>query len=83
MPSAASVTDFTGFWKWDCGDAWGVQIKRLATGDKYSVAFCGPGGCDAPGQFLPNTKIEGDLRYRVIDSTTLEFRRGQKSMMVK
>ena len=67
--------DFTGFWKWRCSDAWGVQIKKQ-TGDLFSVSFCGPGGCAEPGTWMPNTPIAGDSKYRVITPTTLEMRHG-------
>lgn len=39
-------TDFTGFWKSRCSDAWGVQIKKQ-TEKLFSVSFC-----DAPAAAL-------------------------------
>src|SRR5208283_5004210 len=51
--------DFTGFWKVNCSDAFGVQIKKQP-GNLFSVSFCGPGGCFAPGEWMPNTSIPGD-----------------------
>jgi len=69
--------DFTGFWKWHCSDAWGVQIKKQ-TGNLFSVSFCGPGGCAEPGEWMPNTPIIGDPRYRSINSTTLAFQHGDE-----
>jgi hypothetical protein len=71
-----SSTDFTGFWKGNCTDAFGVQIKKQ-TGNLYSVSFCGPGGCFAPGEWTPNTTIIGDTKYRVVDPTTIEIGNGQ------
>lgn len=67
--------DFTGFWKWRCSDAWGVQIKKQ-TGNLFSVSFCGPGGCFEPGKWMPNTPIVGDPQYRPITSNILEIQRG-------
>jgi hypothetical protein len=32
--------NFTGFWKTNCTDAFGVQIKKQ-TGNLFSVSFCG------------------------------------------
>jgi hypothetical protein len=68
--------DFTGFWKVNCSDAFGVQIKEQP-GNLFSVSFCGPGGCFGPGKWRPNTPIIGDPTYRVINATTLEIEHGQ------
>ena len=68
--------DFTGFWKLDCSDAFGVQIKKQPD-NLFSVSFCGPGGCSAPGEWMPNTPIAGDPKYRVINVTTIEIEHGQ------
>lgn len=67
--------DFTGFWKWHCSDAWGVQIKKQ-TENLFSVSFCGPGGCFEPNTWMPNTPIVGDPKYRSINPTTLEIQHG-------
>lgn len=67
--------DLTGFWKWRCSDAWGVQIKKQ-TGSLFSVSFCGPGGCFEPGTWMPNTPIVGDPQYRYINAATLEIQHG-------
>jgi hypothetical protein len=69
-------TDFTGFWKANCTDAFGVQIKKQP-GNQFSVSFCGPGGCFAPGEWMPNTTIAGDPKYRVVNPTTIEIGHGQ------
>jgi hypothetical protein len=68
--------DFTGFWKVNCSDAFGVQIKKQP-GNTFSVSFCGPGGCFAPGEWKPNTPIIGDPKYRVINANTIELPFGQ------
>jgi hypothetical protein len=68
--------DFTGFWKVNCTDAFGVQIKKQPA-NLFSVSFCGPGGCFAPGEWLPNTPIVGDPKYRVLNPTTIEIRHEQ------
>jgi len=75
--SEAFAADFTGFWKEDCSDAFGVQIKPQS-GNVFSVSFCGPGGCSAPGTWMPNTTIEGDPRYRVLGPSTLEIQHGDR-----
>lgn len=62
--------DFTGFWKARCSDAFGVQIKKQP-GNLFSVSFCGPGGCFAPGTWMPNTPIVGDPQYLIYNPTTI------------
>jgi len=59
---------FTGFWKTQCKDAFGLQIKPFGEAGKYSVSFCGPGGCFEPGTYRPLTTIENDPAYEVISS---------------
>lgn len=75
-------SDLTGFWKWHCSDAWGVQIKKQ-TGNLFSVSFCGPGGCFEPGQWMPNTPIVGDPQYRYTNPTTLEIQHGSWQKLTK
>ena len=57
---------FAGFWKTDCKDAFGLQIMPFGDEGKYSVSFCGPGGCFEPGTYRPLTTIENDPKYEVI-----------------
>jgi hypothetical protein len=45
---------FTGFWKTQCKDAFGLQIKPFENEENYSVSFCGRGGCFEPGTYRPN-----------------------------
>jgi len=70
----ASATDFTGFWKGACTDAFGISIKP-DPGKNYSISFCGPGGC---GPWMPNTAIEGDPSWRVVAADTLEVKKGER-----
>lgn len=72
---AGSPTDLTGFWKGDCSAPFGLQIKPTGNG-LYSVSFCGPGGCFEPGQWTPNTRIEGDRKYEVVSPRELRMRTG-------
>ena len=76
VAACSRPADFTGFWKVNCSDAFGVQIKGQP-GNLFSVSFCGPGGCFGPGEWMPNTPIIGDPKYRVINTTTLEIEQGQ------
>ena len=62
---------FTGFWKGDCSEAFGLQIMPVSE-TKYSVSFCGPGGCFEPGTYRPNTTINNDELYKVIDSSHIK-----------
>lgn len=74
LPLDSWGADYTGFWKGNCSDGFGVQIKPA--GDQmYSVSFCGPGGCDEPGEWTPNTRIEGDPNYKVISPEKMDIRR--------
>jgi hypothetical protein len=67
---AVAATDYTGFWKGSCDDAFGIQIKPHRD-HLYSVSFCGPGGCFEPGTWTPDTKIDGDSKYKVFSSTEI------------
>lgn len=62
----------TGFWKGECHEAFGLAIEPSAAPGKYSVSFCGPGGCFKPGTYRPDTTIKGDDAYRIVDPDTLE-----------
>ena len=70
-PAGRPKPSLTGFWKDHCEDDFGLKIEP-ADGDRYSVSFCGPGGCFEPGTYRPNSPIFGDQAYRVIDGNTLE-----------
>jgi len=62
-------TDYTGIWKDDCSDYFGLQIKPVGDG-MYSVSFCGADGCFEPGKWTPNTRIDGDPKYEVKSPTS-------------
>jgi hypothetical protein len=61
----------TGFWRSSCSDNFGLAIEAHEAGF-YSVSFCGPGGCFKPGTYRPNSKIDGDSQYRIVDARTME-----------
>lgn len=68
---ASPTHPYAGFWKQPgCADRFGLAIAP--EGPLYSVSFCGPGGCFAPGTYRPNTKLSGDSGYRIIDKDTIE-----------
>lgn len=62
-----------GLWKSSCTDDFGLAIARAGDG-KYSVSFCGPGGCFKPGTYRPDTPIYDDSNYKVIDTDTLKVK---------
>jgi len=62
-----------GFWKKDCSENFGLAVEKAGYG-KYSVSFCGPGGCFKQGTYRPNTTIVDDPNYRVKDENTLEVK---------
>lgn len=57
--------NFTGFWKQDCAEGFGLQIKPNGDDGKYSIVFCGPGGCGDPADSRA-TFITGDPHYEVV-----------------
>jgi hypothetical protein len=79
---AAEKVDYTGFWKVNCSNTHGVQIKP-AQGQLYSVSFCGPGGCTEPGQWAPNTTLEGDPKYQVVSATRLRMNKDDNDIYVR
>lgn len=64
--------NFTGFWKTNCEDAFGLQIKHYGNGGKYSIVFCGPGGCGDPESGGRKTFISKDPHYQVISENELK-----------
>jgi len=60
---AQGKANYTGFWKKNCEDPFGLQIKPLRDG-LYSVSFCKAEYCSAPGAYLPNTRIDNDPATR-------------------
>jgi hypothetical protein len=64
VTEAATEGAFTGFWKGECTDAFGLQIKPYDE-KLYSVSFCGPGGCFSPGEWTPNTTIVREQGVRL------------------
>jgi hypothetical protein len=65
-----TTKDFTGFWKEKCDQSFGLQIKHHGDEGKYSIVFCGPGGCGDPSESRL-TFITGDKRYEVVSESEL------------
>lgn len=68
IPSASHP--MAGFWKTQSSDNFGLAVSPASTG-KYSVSFCGPGGCFKPGTYRPDTALAGDVAYQIVDENTL------------
>lgn len=66
--------NFTGFWKEKCEDAFGLQIMPYGTDGKYSIIFCGPGGCGKQGSDGTNTFITKDRNYEVLSEDKIRIR---------
>lgn len=62
--------DFTGFWKSKCENNFGLQIMHLGTDGMYSIAFCGPGGCDSVEE-ARKTFITGDKHFELVSEDEL------------
>jgi len=62
--------EFTGFWKKTCDDPFGLQIKHYGEDGKYSIVFCGPGGCGDPSMSRL-TFITGDKRYEAVSESEI------------
>jgi hypothetical protein len=72
----AGKVDYTGLWKGNCEDPFGVQIKPLRDG-LYSISFCKIDGCSAPGVYRPNTKIDNDPMYEPLSPTRIRLRHSE------
>jgi hypothetical protein len=72
-PAAGKGPDYAGFWKRNCADGFGLQIRPLR-GGLYAVSFCNHDGCSAPGAYRPNTRIQSDPMYEVLSPTRIRLR---------
>ncbi len=77
--------DFTGLWKEDCEQLYGLQFKPLEKRGAYSVSLCGPAGCLDPGTYRPNTTVQGDAAYDVLHAEEILIKnsRGDFASYVK
>lgn len=66
----ASAADYAGVWKRKCEDYFGLLIRH-ADASTYSIVFCGVDGCYKPGEYAPNSAIEGDPAYVVQSADAL------------
>jgi hypothetical protein len=73
VPTAtAQRLDYTGFWKRNCEDDQGLQIKPVRDG-LYAISFCRLADCTAPGSYRPNSRIDGDAAYQVLGPTRIRL----------
>ena len=63
---------FNGLWRKHCKDKVGLQIENFEA-DLYFVSFCGRGGCMPPTKDRPDTTVEGDPNYNVIDDDHIQI----------
>ncbi|MEK6664718.1 MAG: hypothetical protein AABY73_12725 [Pseudomonadota bacterium] len=70
IPSASHP--MAGFWKTQSSDNFGLAVSP-AGANKYSVSFCGPGGCFKPGTYRPDTTLAGDQDYQIVDQNTVRI----------
>jgi Zn-dependent protease with chaperone function len=84
-PGKEQRIDFTGLWKEDCEQLYGLQFKPLEKQRVYSVSLCGPAGCLDPGTYRPNTTVQGDAAYDVLHAEEILIKqpRGDSTSYVK
>ena len=70
---AQGKVDFTGFWKKNCEDPFGLQIKAQR-GGLYAIAFCKADYCSEPGKYRPDTSIDHDPMYEALGPAKLKVR---------
>ena len=80
-PNELNRMIFTGFWKADCNQRFGMEIKPYRD-NLYSASFCGPGGCSEPGEWRQNTPIVNDPEYVIVSSKEIQLRRGDGNFQV-
>jgi hypothetical protein len=66
--------NFAGLWKEKCTDTHGLHIAKIGSDGKYSISFCGPGGCFEPGTYRENSFISNDKSYRVVSESEIGVR---------
>jgi len=68
--------DFTGFWKADCKQLYGIQFNPVGNSGSYSVSLCGPAGCFDSGTYRPVTTVQDDASYTVLNTDEILVREG-------
>jgi hypothetical protein len=63
--AGAAGRDFSGIWKEQCEDEFGLRIEHAGDDGRYVIAFCGPGGCEN-FDLARRSFIAGDSNYEVI-----------------
>lgn len=78
LPAAAPRADYAGFWKENCNDPYGLQIKPYR-GDTYTITFCGPGSrrCGEDTDPHSATAIAGDPGYEILGPERIRIRYAQ------
>jgi hypothetical protein len=68
--NAEAGKDFTGFWKEQCDNDFGLRIARKDERSKYVIAFCSSGGCEDFDR-ARRSFITGDDNYEIIGDDDL------------
>jgi hypothetical protein len=63
--AAVDTRDFTGLWREQCEDAFGLRIVRGEDAHDYLIVFCSPGGCEEPER-ARRSFIAGDVNYEIV-----------------
>lgn len=76
VAESTTAIDYSGFWKENCEDPYGIQIIHHGDG-LYTTRFCGPGGgCNKQPDTNTLIPIEGNPNYDVISPTELHEKIG-------
>lgn len=67
-----ATRDFSGFWKDECTDTFGLKISKQPETHLYQIAFCGPGSCETPEE-ARKSYIAGDPHMEIVNATTLKI----------
>lgn len=65
-----ATKDFSGIWKEQCEDEFGLRIVRNDEDGKYIIGFCGPGFCEDTDH-ARHSFITGDSNYEIISDNEL------------
>jgi hypothetical protein len=62
--------DFSGIWKEQCEDDFGLRIEHVGGDGRYLIAFCGPGGCEN-FDVARRSFIAGDSNYEIVSDNEI------------
>jgi hypothetical protein len=68
--AADAGPDFSGIWKEQCEDEFGLRIEHASGDGRYLIAFCGPGGCEN-FDLARRSFIAGDSNYEIVNDNEI------------